>query len=73
MIRSDAVETADCLAQRSRNQIDTSVQILQKATKGTKSQGKNCDSLFPLLPFVKIRVLTANGANGRESDSPQRH
>ena len=44
------------LAQQSRNQIHTSVLILQKATKETKDQGKSRSSLFPLLPFVKFRV-----------------
>ena len=53
---ADPIQFAtDCLA-RSRNQIHTSVLILQKATKGTKDQGKSRSSLFPLLPFVKFRI-----------------
>jgi hypothetical protein len=44
---------SDVLARRSRNQIHTSVLILQKTTKGTKNQGGNHGSLFPWLPFVK--------------------
>jgi hypothetical protein len=43
------------LARQNRNQTHTSIQILQKATKGTKGRGENCDSLFPLLPSVKFR------------------
>jgi hypothetical protein len=44
------------LARESRNQIHSSVLILQKATKETKDHGKSRSSLFPLLPFVKFRV-----------------
>jgi hypothetical protein len=51
--RNNSVEPRMNLARRSRNQPHASIQILQKATKGTKGQGKSCDSLFPLLPFVK--------------------
>jgi hypothetical protein len=36
------------------HQTHTFVQILQKATKGTKGPGDNYGSLFPLLPYVKI-------------------
>jgi hypothetical protein len=55
-------------ARRSRNQIHTSVQILQKATKGTKSQGKSCDSLFPLLPFVKTPSFEPLGNRGGKDE-----
>jgi hypothetical protein len=33
------------------------MQILQKATKGTKDQGGNHGSLLPLLPFVRNPVF----------------
>jgi len=49
------------LARLCRSQIHTSIQILQKATKGTKDQGHNYGSLFPLLPSVKFWDLNLLG------------
>ena len=38
-------------------QPNPTLQILQKATKGTKDQGGNHGSLLPLLPFVRNPVF----------------
>ena len=53
--------TTDRLARPSRNHTHPSVQILQKATKGTKGQSDNYDSSFPLLPSVKFWDLNLLG------------
>jgi hypothetical protein len=49
------------------------IQILQKATKGTKGLGGNHGSLFPWLPFVKIpgfeRLADSGGQDARRETS----